>query len=208
MFQMFGPKASRAEEKDKEGNKIYKSDVNDFVRWGAVGFVAMGLYQLGLKMNKRNISKSAELKVRTEAMDCDPIILEALINIQHYKDLAPWFFEPAVTNIDRLLFLENAMLKKDIIPMSKDKSIAFIYFKVGLNRLNEFQYIVKEEMGNDHGATVNIYVKKIYEQIQKHFINCLHMCGNFKPENFIKRAEEEVQKVLADAKSGKKPKKK
>lgn len=203
-MNIIGPKASG--NKNANGAKFYDSDITDFMRWGSVGFIAMGLYQMGLKLCTRSINPSSELKVKTESLNSDTVIRDALINIQRYRELVPWLFDGAVLNIDKLLFLENALRDKVILPNRKDKAIAFTYFRVGLNRLNEFQWTVKSQMGNEHGLAVNLYVQKVYKQLQKHFLNCLALTGEFKVDDYIERAENEVKKVMEDSRLCKKPK--
>jgi hypothetical protein len=191
------------EGKDKMKMILYKNDINDFMKWGAIGFLGMGIYQLGMRVAKRNINPCVELKDRADSLNHDPIVRDSFINIQSYRDLNPWLFRTALQNVDHLLFLENALLTKSVSPTHNDKVISFSYFRMAVIRLNMLQILVKEELGNDHAMAVNIFVQKIYGQIQKHFLNVLHICSEFKPNNLIARAKQEVEAALAQYKKGK-----
>jgi hypothetical protein len=189
---------------DKMKMILYKNDVGDFVKWGAIGFLGMGIYQLGMRVAKRNINPCIELEDRADSLNLDPLIRDSFINIQSYRKLDPWLFKSAIQNVDHLLFLENALLNKSIVATRNDKVISFSYFRMAVIRLNTFQMCVKEKLGNDHAMAVNIFVKKIYKQIQKHFLNILHMCSEFKPGNLILRAKGEVEEALKAYESGRK----
>jgi hypothetical protein len=76
---------------------------------------------------------------------------------------------------------------------------------MAVNRLNQFQFLVRERMGNDHGLAVNIFVKKIYDQLKKHVLNVLHLCSDFRPERLISRAAIEVEQALRNYERGVRP---
>jgi hypothetical protein len=175
---------------------LQQTDVADFVKWGAIGAVSMGVYQLGMKVAQRKINPCVDLKDRGDSLNHDPIIRDAFINLQKYRELNIWLFKTALQNVDHLLFLEYALLSKSVSPTHTDKSIAFSYFRMAVIRLNMLQLLVKEHLGNDHGMAVNIFVKQVYTQIQKHFLNVLHICSEFKPSNLIARAQQEVDSAL------------
>lgn len=176
--------------------KFYPDDTKRFLQWGALGFLGLGAYQMFMTLAKRNINPCCELKDRTESLNNDPMIRDAFIHMQNYRELNPWLFKSALQNTDQLLFLEDALVSEKTVPVRKDKELAFTYFRMAVQRLNQFQMLVREELGNEQGMCVNIFVKKIYEQLQKHLLNTFHMCSRFKPENLIVRAQAEVQTAL------------
>ena len=208
LMNLFGTMAfaappSTKEKKEEKKLILRKNDVTDFLKWGSIGFLGFGIYQLGMRVAKRNINPSCDLKDRADSLDCDPLIRECFINIQEYRDLNPWLFKTALQNVDHLLFLEHVLLTKKVFPTRNDKAISFSYFRMGIIRLNMFQLLVKEKLGNDHGVCVNIFVEKIYTQLQKHFLNILHLCSEFKPEFLISRAKKEVEQAMKSYKEGK-----
>lgn len=182
----------------KKKTFFYKQDVQDFVKWGSIGFLGLGIYTIGMKVAKRNINSAIDLKDQTESVHLDQTVLEAFLNLQSYRDLNPWLFRTALHNIDHLLFLEDVLLRKVTLPTHNDKIISFSYFRIAVSRMNAFQLLVKERLGNDHGLVVNILIKNVYTQLQKHLLNILHMCSEFKPENLIARAQQEVDKALEE----------
>jgi len=182
---------------------VYPQDAKDFIKWGAIGFLGFGGYQLFMNIAKRNINPSVDFVDPVESMNCDPIIRDCFINIQPYRKLNPWLFKTALQNVDQLLFLENALLSQEVHPVRNDKVSAWTYFRMGVNRLNQFQFLVRERMGNEHGLAVNIFVKKIYEQMKKHALNVLHLCSEFKPEHLIARAPLEVDRAIRSFEEGK-----
>jgi hypothetical protein len=181
-----------------KGGKLqfYPGDAEKFLKWGTVGFLGFGLYQMAATLAKRNVNPCFEFKDPVEAIQYDPIIRDALIQLQSYRDMNTWLFKTALQNIDMLLFLENQLLTQKTVPVRQDKNLAFTYFKMGINRLNQFQHLVRSTLGNEHGLTVNILVKQVYTQMQKHLLNVLHLCSKFRPENLIQRAPLEIEKAL------------
>lgn len=176
--------------------KLQPGDTNDILKWGILGFVGAGAYQLAQRLNLRSIDQCVDLKDRVEAFNMDPVILDSFLRIQPYRPLNPWGFSMAVRNTDYLLFLENALLKGDVAPVRNDRVLAFSYFRVAVTRLNMIQHEVKSKMSNEHALAMNIYVKKIYQQLRKHLLNVLHLCSTFKPEHMLQRAEADVARVM------------
>lgn len=181
-----------------KGGKLqfYPGDAEKFLKWGTLGFVGFGLYQMAATLAKRNVNPCFEFKDPVEAIQFDPIVRDSFIQLQSYREMNPWLFKTALQNIDQLLFLENALLSQKVLPARQDKNLAFTYFKMGVNRLNQFQHLVRSSLGNEHGMTVNILVKQVYNQIQKHLLNILHLCSKFRPENLIQRAPLEIEHAL------------
>jgi hypothetical protein len=204
------PVESKGSKEQKEGvgkNKlqVYPTDVKQFIKWGSVGFMGLGLYQFLLTLSKRNINPCIDFQDPVEALDCDPVIRDAMIRLQNYRELNPWLFKTALQNIDQLLFLENALLSKGAHAAKKDKDIAFTYFRMGVNRLNQLQFIIRKELGTEHGMAVHLLVKQIYGQMQKHLLNVLHLCSKFRPDDLIARAPLEVRAAIKRMEEGRKP---
>lgn len=176
--------------------KFYPEDGKRFLQWGALGFLGLGAYQLFMTMAKRNINPCCELKDRVESLNNDPMIRDAFIHLQEYRELDPWAFKMALQNTDRLLFLEEALVSGRVPPVRNDKVLAFSSFRIAVQRLTIFQFTVRDKLGNDHGMCASIFTKKIYEQLQKHLLNVLHICSRFKPEDLIARAKVEVKQAL------------
>ena len=184
---------------------FYPEDAKRFLKWGALGFVGLGVYQMFMTVAKRNINPSVEFEDPVESMNCDPIIRDAFIHIQPYRKLNPWLYKTALQNADQLLFLENVLLSQEASAQRNDKVCAWSHFRMAVNRLNQFQFLVRERMGNDHGMAVNIFVKKIYEQLKKHVLNVLHLCSDFRPDRLIARAPMEVEQALQNYERGIRP---
>lgn len=178
------------------GLQLYPGDAQNFLKWGSIGFLGFGLYQMAVTLAKRNVNPCVGFKDPVEAMNTDPLIRDSLLQMQNYRDLNPWLFKTALQNIDQLLFLEHILLSQKAQPVKKDKDIAFTHFRMGVNRLSQFQFLVRKEMGNEHGMTINLLVKRVYTQMQKHLLNVLHLCSEFRPENLIARAPVEVVAAL------------
>jgi hypothetical protein len=210
ILKMFGPMGGipTGSFKGKDGKSkdskmiMYDKDVADFIKWGAIGFVGMGVYQLGMRVAQRNINPSVDLEDRADSINLNPIIRDSFVNLQSYRSLNPWLFRTSLQNVDHLLFLENALLTKQISPSQNDKAISFSHFRMGVVRLNQFQLIVKDKLGNSHAMAVNIFVKKIYDQIQKHFLNVLHICSRFNPGDLVARAQQEIDEAMKNYKKG------
>ncbi len=191
--------------KSKPGVTLYANDIKQFLGYGLLGFLGFAGYQMVQTISKRQINACADFIDPVESMNCDATIRDALLTLQNYRKLNPWLFRSAVQNIDQLLFLENALLSGDIKPVKNDKVAAFSAFRVGLNRLGQFQQLIKERMGTEHAMAAHLYVRKIYENMQIHIVNILHMCSDFKPENLIARAPLEIGKILKAWEEGRPP---
>jgi len=193
--------------KKKGGSSIvlYPSDAGTFLKYGIAGFVGFGVYSLAMQLAKRNINPEVEFQDPVESMNCDPIIRDAFINIQSYRELNPWLFKSALQNVDQLLFLEDALLSRKVRPVKSDKIIAFSYFRMGSNRLGQLQWLIKEKLSSEHALTFNLYARKIYAQLQKHLLNILHLCSEFKPQHLIERAPLEIARILKDLEENRKP---
>lgn len=175
---------------------LEKSDLKHFMTWGAIGFLCLGTYKMSTRIVNKSISPSANLIDETESLHVDAKICEAFTNLQEYRDLNPWLFKTGIQNVDHLLFLEQILLNGESDPVPNDKVIAFSHFRMALHRLNSFQKLVSEQLGNEHGLAVQIYIESIYEQLQKHLLNIFHMCSQFDPSSLISRAKKEVQFLL------------
>jgi len=198
-------KSAKAKSNGSTWPQLYPDDAKTFVKVGMLGFVALGGYHLLMTLAKRNTNPNIVFHDTVESMDCDPIIRDAFFSIQSYRTINPWLFKTALQNVDQLLFLENALLSQKVKPVHNDKVVSFTYFRMGVNRLDQLQYLIKERMGNEHAMAANIYVRKIYTQMQKHLLNILHLCSEFKPEHLIERAPMEIEKVLRNFEEGKCP---
>lgn len=200
LMQMFAPGGGR-----KAKPVFYPGDTRRIFMWTAGSSLAFAAYQTYMTWVKRNIDPSCEFVDQVMAMNQDSIIRDCFMNIQVYRRINPWLFKTALQNADSLLFLEQALGQPDVTPNRKDKAIAWSHFRMAVNRLNQFQSAVREKMGNDHALASYIYVKKIYSQLQKHFVNVLHMCSQFRPERLLKRAPLEVDKVMRQYEQGRVP---
>jgi len=197
--------APKSKSKPKPGVTLYASDVKQLVGYGLLGFLGFAGYHMVQTIAKRQINACADFIDPVESMNADPTIRDALLTLQNYRKLNPWLFRSAVQNIDQLLFLESALLAGDIKPVKNDKVAAFSAFRVGLNRLGQFQQLIKEKMGTEHAMAANLYVRKIYDNMQTHILNILHMCSDFKPEHLIERAPLEINKIVQAWAEGRAP---
>lgn len=205
LMNLIGPPNGGGGGAKKKGIVLYPSDASTFLKYGIAGFVGFGVYSIAMQLAKRNINPEVEFQDPVESMNCDPIIRDAFINIQSYRELNPWLFKSALQNVDQLLFLEDALLSRKVRPVKSDKIIAFSYFRMGSNRLGQLQWLIKEKLSSEHALTFNLYVRKIYAQLQKHLLNILHLCSEFKPQHLIERAPLEIARILKDLEENRKP---
>ena len=175
--------------------KLYPKDGADFIKWGAMGFVGLGLYNVATKVLHRNLNPCADLIDTTEAMNTDPIIRDAFVNLQEYRELNPYLFKAAVQYIDRLLFLESVLLAGNP-PGRQDKYLASTCLRMGINKLARFKFEIKNELGVMHMTAANIYIQQIYTQVQKHILNVFHLCSKFNPKVLVAKAKAEIKEVM------------
>jgi hypothetical protein len=191
--------------KPASGFQLYPSDLTSTLKWGLTGLAAFSAYHLGMTMSKRRIDATSGFKDVVEAVQLDDDICRAFMNLQAYRELNPWLFRTALQNVDQLLFLENALLSGAAIAVKKDKVLAWSYFRVGLNRLAQFQYLIRQRLGTDHAMTAYMCVNVIYKQMQKHLLNVFHLCSRFQPEDLVASAPREIERVLQMLREGREP---
>ncbi len=176
---------------------LYKHDLQDAAKWALVGGIGFASYQLGIKAFQRKIDSCADFKHPVEAIQHDPVMREAFLNLQGYSQLRPYEFQIALSHADRLLFLEQQLITGQVQPTRNDKAIAFTCFRMSAKKLNELKNIVRDKMGNDHGLVVHLLIEKIYKKLQAHLLNVLHLCSKFDPLKLIEKAPKEIEKLLA-----------
>lgn len=176
-------------------SKLYQHDLTNAARWGLAGGAVLACYQLGITLMRRNLYPKVTLKDAQEALHLDPIILDAFEKLQCYRDINVYLYASALHNTDRLLLLEEVLVKKEVLPSRDDKVIAFDYFRTAINRLKQLQVTVKKELGLDHGLAVLMIIDKIYSQLQKRLTNVLTVCYEFNPSNLIKQAERAIEEA-------------
>lgn len=202
---MMNPPSVGKKKNGTAGAVFYPGDVSLFLKYAVAGFIGFGTYSLAKQLSKRNIDPLVEFQDPVESMNCDPIIRDAFISVQSYRQLNPFLFKTALQNIDQLLFIEDGLLSQRIHPVKSDKSLAWTRFRVGCNRLAELNYEIRTKMGAEHALTFNLFVRKIYTQLQKHLLNILHLCSEFKPEALIARAPQEIARILQGLEENRKP---
>jgi len=139
------------------------------------------------------------LKTFKDPVECvqhDAILNDAFLTLQQYRKLDKYLFGKTIQTVDQLLFLEQGLLQKQFPPSRSDKTKGWALFRLSLNKLNEFQHMVRTTMKNEHAVVVNILIKKIYEQLQKHILNVLHLCSRFNPNDWLKMASKEVDEAV------------
>lgn len=176
--------------------KLYAEDWSGAIKAGCVGFLGLGAYYLSMVASKRQINPACDLKAPNEAISADPIILNALLNLQKYRDLNPVIFMLAVRNVDRLLFMEGALLQKKTFVCRRDKHLAFTFLRVAINRMQDLIYLIKTHTSAEHALVASLEAEKIYTQLQKHTLNIFHMASKFNPQSFIERANDVVKKAM------------
>lgn len=161
---------------------------------GVVSYAAMTRY-----LSQRPVTAVAGPTTFKDTVECirdDPVLCEAFLTLQQYRRLDKHLFAKALQTVDQLLFLERGLLNKDFPPSRADKTKGWALFRLSLNKLNEFQHMVRTTMKNEHAVVVNILVKKMYEQLQKHILNVLHLCSRFNPNDWLKMASVEVDEAV------------
>lgn len=205
MSKMMLPKKATGKENKGHGVKLYPSDMKKIVTGGLMALLGYSAYSTVMLMLKRNTNPESAFVDPVESMNQDPTIRDAFINLQSYRSLNPWLFKMALQNVDQLLFLEHALLSGAAKAVRQDKAISWSYFRVALNRLGQFQFLIRKRMGSDHAMAAYMCVDKIYEQMRKHLLNILQLCSEFNPKDMIEKAPAEIERILKQLKEGREP---
>jgi hypothetical protein len=167
-------------------------DVRHIARWGALGFLGMGLYAAGARLVGGPAHAQEVLIDPCSSMHTDEAILRAFVQLQHYRGLNPWLFKMAMQNIDHLLHLGHGLRSGAVKPLRTDRALAFSYFKVGTKRLEAFRLLVSEQMGVDHALVVGMANREVFDHVQVHLLDIFHLCSQFNPDDLRERAEHEI----------------
>jgi hypothetical protein len=187
---MFNFEWANSNERKNKFCKLYPKDTEDFIKYGTIGFIGLGMYQLFHKMKKRQIKPTVVLKDKAECIGNDVKILEALVILQSYRQVDTHLFKMAVRNIDRLLYLEHALqTDPDITPSTQDKVRAFSNFKIAINRLQELAFLIRNKMGNAHACVVKSQLEIIKSRLDIHMTHIFKLCSTFNPSRLIREAE-------------------
>jgi hypothetical protein len=201
-LKAFGPKPPSGRTQPMKGKvggvdvTMYNKDLADMFRWGLIGAVGMGVYQMGMRMSNRNILPGVDLKDPNDCIASNPTILESFVEIQPYRRLDKASFKMAIQNVDNLLLREYGLRSGEITAMRKDKVEAFSYFRVAIKRLGKFSAVVEDRLGHEHALVVKLQIKRIFKEMQNSFSNILTFCSKFNPEELLRRAPEEIDKII------------
>ena len=171
-------------------------DALNFVKYGAIGFLAFGGLKASQFYASRNLLPSSQLAFETECFHLDHELLEQFLVLQKYMKLNAWAYQMALTNTDCILYLLNALNTDAISPTASDKILAFTYFRVTCKRLDSFAASVEKTMATKHKLVVHMAITQIKQRLKQHVVNILSLCSQFNPAKLIARAETEVSLAL------------
>lgn len=179
--------------------KLYQHDVKNAVRWGLAGGVALAGYKLFVTLMRRKMTPDVELIDSQESLHLDTIIFESFLQLQSYREVNVYLFSQAIHYTDRLLLLKDVLARGEVPAEASDKHVAWHCFKGVINRLTEFQYCVKEQLGSQHALAVHVFVNRIYEQLRKHMLDLMHLTRQFNVHNMVKQAEHAIKNAQRTA---------
>ena len=171
-----------------------KGDMHEFLKYGSLGFLVLGLYKVGHHVANR--SASDPLLDEQESLHHDAVLHSKFVELQTYRALNPWLFRLGMQNADHLLYLEHSLTTGALSPLRKDKNLAYAYFRMALARLTTFQQVIRTKLGPEHALVATVLLKTIFERLQVHFTNTLHACSMFSTDNLRRRAEEDIRVAL------------
>lgn len=176
--------------------KTEPGDMADIVRWGAIGAVGFSGYQYMCKSSLRTADPAVSLIPKTSVIGSDEVLVDALVKLQVYRTLSTARFTSAVQTFDRLVHAERGIASGEILAMPDDKSVNFARLRVGMNKLNEMVRIVYNEMGLLHGKVALINLQIVHKQMEKHYMNIVHLVRKFNPDELLKQADEELNRTV------------
>ena len=174
--------------------QLNREDAAKVISLGGLGLAACALTRK-LAPKKHPVTDLGTKKAPVEAIHNDPTIAAAFGKLKHYRELEPDLFDSGLCNADRLLFLENALATKQVYPKPEDKTDAFVFFRASIIQLDEFQHLVRDQMGNGHGLAVNACYDTIYRQMQQHLLNVLRLCSQLNLSVLIEQAPLEIERI-------------
>lgn len=136
------------------------------------------------------------LSVNCDAIQNDRGLLHQLCQLETYSHVDERLFRMIIQHIDKLMILEDVLRRSDTGPTKEDRPNAHSRYNALVRQLREFQRLVLQTMGSEHGVTAHYFVKQIHELMQKHLLNILHLCSRYNPLSTLKRAQEERELYL------------
>lgn len=167
---------------------LSKKDYQDAIKYAVMGFVTAGSLHAASTLIQKRMDVAHELKHETTAMHHNPELTKRFVTLQTYAKLNKWAFQAALINVDSLLYLEDALLKKKIVPVYNDKLVAFSHFRVALMRLNSLALAIQNSMDQRHYVLVCLEIEEITKLLKKHVINILSLCSRFNVDDLIEQA--------------------
>lgn len=183
----------RSANKNKDGKvQLYTHDYHQAALAGLLGGAALSVYQLWAVWARRNHYPNSELLDRQESLHLDTVIQQSFVQLQVYRNVDVFYFSTALHNIDRLLFLEDVLVRKEVFPSQDDAVIATEYYTIAKQRLNALQKLIKKEKGIKHYMVANTLINKIFGQVHRHFQNVLRMCSSFNVQDLLAYANQQI----------------
>jgi hypothetical protein len=175
---------------------LYPGDLKEVLKVGALGAAAASAYFMSMKVANRRIDPCIDLIDKPENFNLDPIIRANFVKLQAYRDLDTHLFKSAIANVDRLLLLEHVLASKQVKPAREDKYLATTNFKMAYMRMSELQLLAQENLSPSHVKTVDLFIKPIFAQLQKHYSNVLAFCTEYNPSDCMEQAPEDIAKAM------------
>lgn len=183
----------KADSHVKTGNSLMLTLASTFMERRAKHMALAGLsFGVGSYLTTLLGKEPERLKYFShDAIQNDRGLLHYLSELETYSHVEEDLFHMIVQGIDKMLILEQVLLNDDAVPTKEDRGETHGRFAVIRRHLQTFQSEVLSVLGSEHGVTASYYTKQIYENLQKHYLNILHLCNKYHPEGALRRAREE-----------------
>lgn len=171
---------------------LTKQDFQSAIKYAFMGFVTVGTIHATSTLIQKRVNIDKVLLFETTAMYIDPELTKRFVRVQTYINVNKWAYQSALINADSLLYLGEALGKKQISPVYNDKLVAFSHYRVCLIRLHALAQSVKDVMDQRHFVLICIEIDEIKKLLRRHVLFVLNLCAKFNVNDLIEQAHAEL----------------
>lgn len=175
---------------------LNRDDMREFLKFGMMGFLVLGGLKASQSYARRTTLSTSVLKYTTECFHLDPMLITIFATLQKYDRINAWALRMAVTNIDCILYLKQALTTRVIAPCNSDKVMCFTYFTVACKRLDQFKDAVTKSMSPQHSLIVSTATRDAKDRLKIHVAEVLRLCSDFNPGHLLARVDADVSEAL------------
>jgi hypothetical protein len=134
------------------------------------GLASAAVYAF-LQYVRRTNNPLADFKDPVDMLHRDPELAQALYQLQSYKHVYPQCYTLILQTCDRILFIEHALLGKQLTPDRTVLISATKMISIVKSRLDTYISVIRKEQGAEHAKAAIHFKQEVLRLIDKHVTN-------------------------------------